>query len=89
MENKKLIREELETIQELQQKQNALVKELGQIGLAKLNLESRQDNAKAFLTNLRQEEDAFLKGLQEKYGIGTIDTVKGEFIPDPNQPIAE
>lgn len=89
MENKKLTREELEKIQEIQQKQSALVKELGQIGLAKLNLETRQDNAKAFLGNLRQEEDTFLKELQEKYGTGSIDTVKGEFIPEPSQTSAE
>lgn len=83
MKSKKLTEEELKKIQELQQKQNDLVKELGQIGLAKLNLDVRQENAKAFLVNLKQEEDIMLRELQDKYGSGTIDTLQGVFIPTP------
>lgn len=89
MENQKLTPEESEKIQEIQQKQNAIVKELGQIGLAKFNLETREENAKVFLSNLRQEEDLFLKQLQDKYGVGTIDTVRKEFIPSSNRSSGE
>ena len=83
MENQKLTREELEKLQEVQQKQTALVQELGQIGLAQLNLDRRQDNAEKFLDQLREEESAFVKELEEKYGAGSIDITKGEFIPAP------
>ena len=83
MENQKLTREELEKLQEVQQKQAALVQELGQIGLAQLNLDRRQDNAEKFLDQLREEESAFVKELEEKYGVGSIDIAKGEFIPAP------
>ena len=89
MENKKLTREELEKIQEIQQKQSALVQELGQIGLAQLNLDRRQDNAEKFLEELREQESSFLKELQDVYGVGTIDLAKGEFIPAPEQSSAE
>lgn len=91
MQNQKLTREELEKLQELQQKQTALVNELGQIGLAQLNLDRRQDNAEKFLDQLRQDESDFIKELESKYGAGSIDIPKGEFIPAPNQdiPVAE
>ena len=85
MENQKLTREELEKLQSVQQKQAALIQELGQIGLAQLNLDKRQDNTEKFLDQLREEESAFVKELEEKYGIGAIDTAKGEFIPAPKQ----
>ena len=81
MANQKLTREELEKLQEIQQKNAALVQELGQIGLAQINLEKRQENAEQYLDNLRQEESAFAKELEEKYGTGSIDLEKGEFIP--------
>ena len=81
MANQKLTREELEKLQEIQQKNQALVNELGQIGLAQLNLDKRQENAEAYLENLRKDESAFAKELEEKYGTGSIDLEKGEFIP--------
>ena len=85
MENQKLTREELEKLQELQQKQSALITELGQIGLAQINLDKRQDNAEKFLDQLREEESTFVKELEEKYGVGSIDIAKGEFIPAPKE----
>ena len=81
MANQKLTREELEKLQEIQQKNSALVQELGQIGLAQINLEKRQENAEKYLDGLREEESAFAKELEEKYGTGSIDLEKGEFIP--------
>ena len=81
MANQKLTREELEKLQEIQQKNSALVQELGQIGLAQINLEKRQENAEKYLDGLREEESAFAKELEDKYGTGSIDLEKGEFIP--------
>ncbi len=81
MANQKLTREELEKLQEIQQKNGALVQELGQIGLVQINIEKRQENAEQYLDNLRQEESAFAKELEDKYGTGSIDLEKGEFIP--------
>ena len=85
MANQKLTREELEKLQEIQQKNGSLVQELGQIGLAQINLDKRQENAEQYLENLRQEESAFAKELEEKYGTGSIDLEKGEFIPAEGQ----
>jgi hypothetical protein len=81
MANQKLTQEELQTIAELQQKNNAVVSELGQIELTRMAVESRRANAEAYLAELRKQEDEFGKELSEKYGAGSIDLESGEFIP--------
>lgn len=78
---KKLTREELEKIYEIRQKNQTLVQELGQIGLAQINLDKRQEAAEDYLQVLREEEKGFAKELEDKYGEGTIDVEKGEFTP--------
>jgi hypothetical protein len=84
MENTKLTAEELEKLQAIQQKNAAVVDELGNLELAKLQLERRRNEAISFLNELREEEQTFGKELSEKYGNGTIDLEKGEFIPTPS-----
>ena len=81
MENKKLTQEELKQIQEIQNKSQAIVQELGQIELLKLNLEGRREGALAFLEELKQEEKALAEALEAAYGKGSIDLEKGEFTP--------
>ena len=83
MENQKLTQEELQQIADLQNKNRAIVSEFGEIELIKLNLEARTENAKKFLTELREEEQTFGKELSEKYGDGTVDLQSGEFVPAP------
>jgi hypothetical protein len=87
MENKKLTTEEIEKIQLIQQKNNLIVNELGSIELVKLQIEKRRTEALSFLTSLREEEQAFGKELSEKYGDGTVDIEKGEFISIPSETI--
>ena len=81
MENKKLTQEELQQIEAVQQKSQAVVQELGQIELLKLNLKSRREGALAFLEELKQEEKALAEALETAYGKGSIDLEKGEFTP--------
>ena len=61
MANKKLKQEELDRLQELQQKNNNLVVELGNIELNNIALEERRENAEKFLFELRDEEKALAK----------------------------
>ena len=89
MENKKLTQEELSQIETIKQKSQAIVQELGQIELLKVNLKDRKDNALAYLQELKQEEVDLAKALEESYGKGTIDLEKGEFIPFEEQEISE
>ena len=81
MENKKLTKEEMSQIETIKQKSQAIVQELGQLELLRLDLRSRKDNALTFLQELRQEEKALAEALEAAYGKGTIDLEKGEFTP--------
>ncbi len=81
MENKKLTQEELQQIEVVKQKSQAVVQELGQIELLKLNLKSRRESVLAFLEELKQEEKALAEALETAYGKGSIDLEKGEFTP--------
>jgi hypothetical protein len=85
MENKKLTTEEIQRITELQQKNNALATELGQVELIKLNLQIRREAAEKFLEELRSEEQELGKELTDKYGSGSINLETGEFVPNPTQ----
>jgi len=81
METKKLSQEELQQIKTIQQKNQSVLLEFGQIELIKLDLESRTQNAKAFLEELREEEKTLAQFLESTYGKGRLDLDKGEFTP--------
>lgn len=83
MENQKLTEEELQKIGELQQKNNAVVAELGQIELIKMNVDARRASAEEFLAELRKDEEELGKELSDKYGTGSINLETGEFVPAP------
>ena len=81
MKNKKLTQEEMSQIETVKQESQALIQELGQIELLRLDLKSRKDNALAFLDELKQKERELAQALEAAYGKGTIDLEKGEFTP--------
>ena len=81
METKKLQQEELQQLKLIQEKNQAIVLEFGQIELIKLDIESRTQNAKAFLNELREEEKTLSEFLESIYGKGSINLDKGEFTP--------
>jgi hypothetical protein len=81
METKKLQETELQQLKLIQEKNQAILLEFGQIELIKLDVESRIDNAKAYLKELREEEITLSQFLESTYGKGSIDLDKGEFIP--------
>ena len=81
METQKLSQEELDTLQELQEKNRAVVFELGDIQVIRHNLQAREEAAKDFLADLKKREDEFSQTLINSYGDGTIDLKSGEFTP--------
>ena len=89
MENQKLTEDELQKIGELQQKNNAVVSELGQIELIKMNVEARRQAAEKYLAELREEEEGLGKDLSDKYGSGSINLETGEFVPAPEEAAEE
>ena len=83
MENTKLTVEEIEKLQDIQQKNTAVATELGSLEITKLQIEARREEVVKYFTELKQEENTFGKELSDKYGNGSIDLEKGEFIPTP------
>jgi hypothetical protein len=80
MENKKLETTEIEKLKELQQRSVNISAEFGNLEILKLQMEARKNDLIGVYNTLKQEETEFGKELSEKYGDGTIDIEKGEFI---------
>ena len=89
MEPIKLTEEELNKFAEIQAKNNAVVDQLGNLELTKLQVENRRVEILKYLSDLREEETVFGKELSSKYGDGSIDLQNGEFIPAPALETAE
>lgn len=70
--------EELQELHQIQNTTQKVVQELGEIALARLSLEDREENAKTFLKQHRLREQEFGKALSEKYGDGSLDLNTGE-----------
>ena len=83
METTKLSTEELEKLQEIQQKNSAVVTEFGNLEIAKLQMEARKAEVIKFFNELKEEEQELGKELSDKYGVGSINLEQGEFTPAP------
>ena len=81
MANQKLSQEELQRIEEIQNRMQAVKTELGQLALAEIDLKNRRVNVENYLTQTQELETSLVKELEEKYGKGSIDLQNGEFIP--------
>lgn len=81
MANQKLSKEELGKIEEIQKRVQAVKVELGNVGLAEIDLKTRKANIEQYLTETQEQEAEVVKELEEKYGKGSIDLQNGEFIP--------
>lgn len=76
-EIKKITEEELQQLKSIKERTNILINELGQIGLAEINLDRRRENAENFLDETKKLENDLVKALSEKYGDGNIDLETG------------
>jgi hypothetical protein len=85
MESTKLSQEVIDQIKSIQQKNQAIEAELGQIELVKLSIKQRRLNAEQFLSELKDEEKTLAEFLEEEYGTGTINIEEGIFIPNQSQ----
>ena len=83
MANQKLSKEELTQIEEIQTRTQAVKTELGQLGLAEIDLKNRRTNVENYLVETQELETKIVKDLEDKYGKGSIDLQNGEFIPVP------
>ena len=85
MEPIKLSQEVIDQIKLIQQRNQAVEIELGQIELIKLAAKQRRLNAEQFLIELKDEEKTLAEFLEKEYGNGTINIKEGVFIPNQSQ----
>ena len=77
-EKKFLTEEEKNTLKNIQQKTQALITELGEIELIKIQIENRYQEAKKFLVELSNKEKEFTQSIVDKYGKSNINPETGE-----------
>jgi hypothetical protein len=80
METKVLTQEEIQLLKTVQQKRSQLTEQFGIIELSLQELANRKEMLKEELIKLSKEEIEIGGNLQAKYGDGSINLEKGEFI---------
>jgi predicted nucleic acid-binding Zn-ribbon protein len=80
METKVLTQEEITQLKAVQQERYSIVDKFGTIEIQFQELESTKQKLKLDYEKLKQKEEVLGKQLQVKYGDGTINLEKGEFI---------
>jgi hypothetical protein len=80
---KKLTKKEIDSLKEIQQKNNAVVNELGNLEVTRLQIEARKAEVVKFYNDLKDEEVELGKTLSDKYGVGSINIESGEFHSTP------
>jgi hypothetical protein len=83
MEKQVLTQEEIQSLKNIQNNQSLLIEQLGLLEYKVLILEKEKQKLKQTLQNQIETEEQIGKQLQQKYGDGSIDLEKGEFIPVP------
>ena len=81
MKIKVLTQEEITQLQNIQQERYSVIDKFGTIEIQFQELESAKQKLKLEYEQLKQKEEILGKQLQTKYGDGTINLEKGEFIP--------
>jgi hypothetical protein len=80
MTTKVLTPEEIQSLKLIQDKRIQLVEQFGVLEIRLQDLEYQKEQLKTNLKQLRQEEIKVGETLQQKYGDGSINLEKGEFI---------
>jgi hypothetical protein len=80
MTTKVLTQEEIQLLKSIQEKRLQIVEQFGIIEVRIQEMDLQKEYLKEELKKLRQEEIKTGETLQQKYGDGTINLEKGEFI---------
>jgi hypothetical protein len=80
MEKKVLTQEEITQLKNVRERRVQLVESFGILESRLQEINLQKENLKDNLKNLIQEENDLGRSLQQKYGDGSIDLDKGEFI---------
>ena len=82
METKVLAQEEITQLKNIRERRVQLVESFGILESRIQEINLQKENLKDNLKQLIQEETDLGRNLQQKYGDGSIDLEKGEFIPN-------
>tara|TARA_Y100000004_G_C8808010_1_gene366335 strand:+ start:359 stop:619 length:261 start_codon:yes stop_codon:yes gene_type:complete len=77
----KLTQQEVDSLNKLQQSNQQITFQFGQLFLEKLRLEEQERILKNSIENLKKEELKLAQELTNKYGKGSVNTETGEFTP--------
>tara|TARA_Y100000361_G_scaffold33934_1_gene28447 strand:+ start:491 stop:751 length:261 start_codon:yes stop_codon:yes gene_type:complete len=77
----KLTQQEVDSLNKLQQSNQQITFQFGQLSLEKLRLEEQERILKNSIENLKKEELKLAQELTNKYGKGSVNTETGEFTP--------
>ena len=78
-ESKKFLeKEELKKLKSIQTETQAIILELGEVEMMKIQLEKRKNNAKSFLEELEKREKNFTDSIFQKYGKINLNPETGE-----------
>mgnify|MGYP001210157122 FL=1 len=80
MSNKKLSEEELQQLRDFQGQDNQIIFALGQLTLRDVLREEQKESLIKDYKALMARQETLGRDLQEKYGEGSIDLEKGEFV---------
>ena len=80
METKVLSQEEIQSLKNFRLSRISTLEQLGAYELTSIEIEQQKLKTKEDFLKLLKEEEEFSNKLQQKYGNGTIDIDKGEFI---------
>ena len=80
METKVLTQDEITQLKTIQQERYSIVDAFGVLEIQFQELEIRKQLLKSEYQKLKQKEESLGKQLQDKYGDGTINIEKGEFV---------
>lgn len=80
METKVLTQDEVQSLKNFRLLRISTLEQLGAYELTTIELEQQKEKTKEKFLKLLEEEEKFSNTLQQKYGNGTIDIDKGEFI---------
>ncbi len=81
MANQKLTEEEIKSIKDLQSTRNSIIVELGNLEVYLFDLSTKKTELQGQLSELAVKDQELGKELSDKYGNGSIDLEKEEFIP--------
>tara|TARA_Y100000592_G_scaffold70636_1_gene109867 strand:+ start:6287 stop:6538 length:252 start_codon:yes stop_codon:yes gene_type:complete len=80
MSNIKLLKEEIDQLNKLQEQENRILITAGRIKIAEIDLDQELESLEEDLKEHRKNQASIGSKLQEKYGEGRIDLKNGELI---------